>query len=112
MQGLQLLQRRALANFLNEAGIKAEHINKLGEGRPNILDALANGEIAIVVNTPASSTESHEDDSYIRKSAIKNHVPYMTTLAAAYVTAMGVKESKENEGSGVRSLQEIHATIQ
>lgn len=110
--GFAVVATKATCELLNEAGIKAEHINKLGEGRPNILDALANGEIAIVVNTPASSTESHEDDSYIRKSAIKNHVPYMTTLAAAYVTAMGVKESKENEGSGVRSLQEIHATIQ
>lgn len=110
--GFAVAATKGTCELLNEAGIKAEHINKLGEGRPNILDALANGEIAIVVNTPASSTESHEDDSYIRKSAIKNHVPYMTTLAAAYVTAMGVKESKENEGSGVRSLQEIHATIQ
>lgn len=110
--GFAVVATKGTCELLNEAGIKAEHINKLGEGRPNILDALANGEIAIVVNTPASSTESHEDDSYIRKSAIKNHVPYMTTLAAAYVTAMGVKESKENEGSGVRSLQEIHATIQ
>lgn len=110
--GFAVVATKGTCELLNEAGIKAEHINKLGEGRPNILDALANGEIAIVVNTPASSTESHEDDSYIRKSAIKNHVPYMITLAAAYVTAMGVKESKENEGSGVRSLQEIHATIQ
>lgn len=110
--GFAVVATKGTCELLNEAGIKAEHINKLGEGRPNILDALANGEIAIVVNTPASSTESHEDDSYIRKSAIKNHVPYMTTLAAAYVTAMGVKESKENEGSGVRSLQKIHATIQ
>ena len=75
------------------------------------MDALANGEISIVVNTPASSYESHEDDSYIRKSAIKNHVPYMTTLAAAHVTATGVKEVKESEGSEVRSLQDIHATI-
>lgn len=110
--GFAIVATKGTCELLNEAGIKAEHINKLGEGRPNILDALANGEITIVVNTPASSTESHEDDSYIRKSAIKNHVPYMTTLAAAYVTAMGVKESKENEGSDVRSLQEIHATIQ
>ena len=110
--GFAVVATKGTCELLNEAGIKAEHINKLGEGRPNILDALANGEIAIVVNTPASSTESHEDDSYIRKSAIKNHVPYMTTLAAAYVTAMGVKESKENEGSGVRSLQQTHATIQ
>lgn len=109
--GFNVVATKGTCELLNEAGVVAEHINKLGEGRPDILDALANGEIAIVVNTPASSTESHEDDSYIRKSAIKNHVPYMTTLAAAYVTAMGVKESKTSEESEVRSLQEIHATI-
>lgn len=109
--GFNVVATKGTCELLNEADVAAEHINKLGEGRPDILDALANGEIAIVVNTPASSTESHEDDSYIRKSAIKNHVPYMTTLAAAYVTAMGVKESKTSEGSEVRSLQEIHATI-
>lgn len=109
--GFSVVATKGTCELLNEAGVAAEHINKLGEGRPDILDALANGEIAIVVNTPASSTESHEDDSYIRKSAIKNHVPYMTTLAAAYVTAMGVKESKTSEESEVRSLQEIHATI-
>jgi carbamoyl-phosphate synthase large subunit len=109
--GFNVVATKGTCELLNEAGVVAEHINKLGEGRPDILDALANGEIAIVVNTPASSTESHEDDSYIRKSTIKNHVPYMTTLAAAYVTAMGVKESKTSEGSEVRSLQEIHATI-
>lgn len=109
--GFNVVATKGTCELLTEAGVAAEHINKLGEGRPDILDALANGEIAIVVNTPASSTESHEDDSYIRKSAIKNHVPYMTTLAAAYVTAMGVKESKTSEGSEVRSLQEIHATI-
>lgn len=101
--GFSVVATKGTCELLNEAGVAAEHINKLGEGRPDILDALANGEIAIVVNTPASSTESHEDDSYIRKSAIKNHVPYMTTLAAAYVTAMGVKESKTSEGSEVRS---------
>lgn len=109
--GFNVVATKGTCELLNEAGVAAEHINKLGEGRPDILDALANGEIAIVVNTPASSTESHEDDSYIRKSAIKNHIPYITTMAAAFVTAMGVKESKEKQRSGVRSLQEIHATI-
>ncbi len=109
--GFKVVATEGTCDLLNAAGVAAEHINKLGEGRPNILDALANGEISIVVNTPASSSESHEDDSYIRKSAIKNHVPYMTTLAAAHVTATGVKEVKESEGSEVRSLQDIHATI-
>lgn len=109
--GFDVVATKGTYELLCRAGVEAKPIYKLQEGRPNIIDALANGEIALVVNTPASSTESHEDDSYIRKSAIKNHIPYMTTLAAAYVTALGVKEAREKGASEVRSLQEIHATI-
>lgn len=109
--GFDIVATKGTYELLCRAGVEAKPIYKLQEGRPNIIDALANGEIALVVNTPASSTESHEDDSYIRKSAIKNHIPYMTTMAAAYVTALGVKEAREKGASEVRSLQEIHATI-
>lgn len=109
--GFDIVATKGTYELLYRAGVEAKPIYKLQEGRPNIIDALANGEIALVVNTPASSTESHEDDSYIRKSAIKNHIPYMTTMAAAYVTALGVKEAREKGASEVRSLQEIHATI-
>lgn len=109
--GFTVLSTKGTCELLNEQGVPAQHINKLGEGRPDILDALANGEISIVVNTPASNAESRDDDSYIRKAAIKNHVPYMTTLAAAHVTALGIKDARESSGSGVRSLQDIHASI-
>lgn len=109
--GFDIVATKGTYELLYREGAEAKPIYKLQEGRPNIIDALSNGEIALVVNTPASSTESHEDDSYIRKSAIKNHIPYMTTMAAAYVTALGVKEAREKGASEVRSLQEIHATI-
>lgn len=109
--GFDIVATKGTLELLYREGVEAKPIYKLQEGRPNIIDALSNGEIALVVNTPASSTESHEDDSYIRKSAIKNHIPYMTTMAAAYVTALGVKEAREKGASEVRSLQEIHATI-
>lgn len=109
--GFDIVATKGTYELLYREGVEAKPIYKLQEGRPNIIDALSNGEIALVVNTPASSTESHEDDSYIRKSAIKNHIPYMTTMAAAYVTALGVKEAREKGASEVRSLQEIHATI-
>ena len=64
-----------------------------------------------MVNTPTSSTESAEDDSYIRKTAIKAHVPYMTTMAAGLASAEDVKTLRANGGSGVKSLQEIHEGI-
>ena len=74
--------------FLAEHGIASEPILKLHEGRPNIEDAIKNGEIQLVVNTPAGKS-SEFDDSYIRKAAIRYKVPYITTTAAAKAAAGG-----------------------
>ena len=63
------------------------------------------------MNTPSTSAESAADDSYIRKTAIKAHVPYMTTMAAALASAQGIKVVNSTGGSPIRSLQEIHASI-
>ena len=51
------------------------------------------------------------DDSYIRKAAIKNRIPYMTTMAAAKATAAGIRSMKNGEGQPVKSLQEYHGSI-
>lgn len=83
--------------MLREHGIACDTINKQGEGRPDILDAITNGEIDFVINTPSSTQESAVDDSYIRKAAIKAHVPYMTTLAAAMASALGIPGSQGRE---------------
>ena len=64
-----------------------------------------------MVNTPSSTQESAVDDSYIRKAAIKAHVPYMTTLAAAMASALGIQAVKDAGEASVMSLQDIHATI-
>jgi len=109
--GFDIVATKGTCDLLDAAGIPAKPIFKLGEGRPDILDALANGEIDIVLNTPSTSSESREDDSYIRKAAIKAHVPYMTTIAAGHATAVGISTVKSSGGSGVRSLQSIHASI-
>ncbi len=68
--------------FLTENGIESEPILKMHEGRPNIVDAIKNNEIQLVINTPSGKLSKH-DDSYIRKAAIKYKIPYITTLAAA-----------------------------
>ena len=96
---------------LVDAGIQATKVFKAHEGRPNLIDSITNGKVDLVVNTPSSSTESAEDDSYIRKAAIKAHIPYMTTMAAGLAGAEGVKTLRANGGSGVKSLQEIHEGI-
>jgi len=98
--------------FLLNNGITCEPINKLYEGRPNIVDAITNGAINLVINTPRGKM-SQNDDSYIRKTAIKNKVPYLTTMAAALASAKGIAAYKENDlkPGQLKSLQEYHADI-
>ncbi|MEQ8235224.1 MAG: carbamoyl-phosphate synthase large subunit [Syntrophomonadaceae bacterium] len=99
--------------FLLDNGIPCEPINKLYEGRPNIVDAITNGAINLVINTPRGKMSQY-DDSYIRKTAIKNKVPYLTTMAAALASAKGIAAYKENDlhPGQLKSLQEYHAEIQ
>ncbi len=92
--------------FLEKHGIQAELIKKVHEGRPNIVDAIKNGEINLVVNTPAGRMSEY-DDSYIRKNAIKYKIPYITTTSAALAATKGIAE-RQNGAYKVKSLQEYH----
>jgi carbamoyl-phosphate synthase large subunit len=95
--------------FLEEQGIPCESVKKVHEGRPNIIDAIKNGVINLVVNTPAGK-QSEYDDSYIRKSAIKHKIPYITTTSAALAATKGIKD-RRNGAYKVKSLQEYHLSI-
>ncbi|NLD47575.1 MAG: carbamoyl-phosphate synthase large subunit [Clostridiaceae bacterium] len=99
-------------NFLSRNGIKSELIRKLHEGRPNILDAITNKEIQLVVNTPIGK-QSQDDDSYIRKTAIKYKIPYITTLTAAMASVKGIKAYREThlKEDKVKSLQNYHNNV-
>jgi len=107
--GFSLRATSGTAAYLEQHGIASEAISKLHEGRPNIADAITNGEIQLVVNTPSGSLSNH-DDSYIRKAAIKNRIPYITTMAAAIAAAKGIAARRSNKGE-VRSLQEYHLRL-
>ena len=98
--------------FLTENGVQSEEIKKLHEGRPNIVDGITNHEINLVINTPFGK-RSQNDDSYIRKAAIKYKVPYITTMAAALASAKGVAAFTENNfhEAPLNSLQEYHSKI-
>ena len=85
-------------------------VKKLLEGRPNINDMIANGEIQLVVNTPIDKS-SLQDDSYLRKAAIKAKIPYMTTIAAAKASAEGIHYVKTHKQGEMKSLQEYHSEI-
>ena len=108
--GFDILATGKSYEMIKNAGIECRKIFKIYEGRPNISDAITNGEIQLVVNTPAGKTSIY-DDSYIRKSAIKNRVPYITTMAAAKASAEGIRAVKENTHIGVKSLQDHHNDI-
>ena len=108
--GFKIIASDHTCSLLKENGIEAEKINKLQEGRPNMLDVITNGKVDMIVNTP-SGKESKNDDSYLRKAAIKKKVPYMTTMAAAKAAANGILAVKKHGSKEVKSLQEIHGEI-
>jgi carbamoyl-phosphate synthase large subunit len=107
--GFKIISTIGTHTFLSENGIQSEHILKMHEGRPNIVDGIKNKEIQLVINTPSGKLSKY-DDSYIRKAAIKYKVPYITTLAAALAAARGIAAYRQGKDS-VRSLQEYHAGI-
>jgi len=104
--GFAILATEGTHRFLDEHGIPSLHIKKLHEGRPNIADAITNGEIGLIINTPAGR-ESKYDDSYIRIRAIQHKVPYVTTLAAALASVEGIEAIRAGRVAP-RSLQEYH----
>ena len=109
--GFKIIATGATCDMIREAGIEAEKVAKINEGRPNVLDVISNGKIDLIINTPVGK-KGATDDSYIRKAAIKNRVSYMTTMAAAKATVEGIKAVKNGEKLPVKSLQEFHAEIQ
>ena len=108
--GFHIVATGATYELIREAGIPAEFVKKRSEGRPNTLDLITNGKIDLIVNSPVGK-DSVNDDSYLRKAAIKGKIPYMTTIAAARATAKGIRYVKTHESGEVKSLQELHSEI-
>jgi carbamoyl-phosphate synthase large subunit len=107
--GFRIKATRGTHQFFTRNGLQTERIDKLQEGRPNIVDAIKNKEIKLIINTPSGKLSKH-DDAYIRKAAIKYKVPYITTLAAAVAAGRGI-EAFQKRKSDVKSLQSYHADI-
>ena len=107
--GFDIMATEGCCKYLAEHGIEAKKVAKLGEGRPNVLDAITNKEVSIVINTPTDK-KGAADDSYIRKGVIKGRMPYMTTMAGAKASVAGIKAMQQSRGS-VKSLQDFHAEI-
>jgi carbamoyl-phosphate synthase large subunit len=107
--GFKIKATEGTYRLLTDKGIKAERIFKMHEGRPNIIDAIKNREIQLIINTPAGKLGKY-DDSYIRKAAITYKIPYITTTAAAAASVKGIAAARTGD-SPVRSLQSYHSAI-
>jgi carbamoyl-phosphate synthase large subunit len=107
--GFKIMTTEGTHYFLDERGIENTPLRKLGYGRPDLVDAIANGAVNLLVNTP-SGRKGVQDSSSIRKAAIKSRVPYITTTAAAVAAAKGIA-ARRGEEPRVRSLQEYHGLL-
>ena len=108
--GFKIIATGRTYEMIVNAGIPAEKIFKIDEGRPNALDKITNKNVDLIVNTPLDK-KGATDDSYIRKAAVKGRVPYMTTMAAAKATIAAIKAVQKEGVIGVKSLQEFHSEI-
>lgn len=107
--GFELVATRGTAAVIRSAGIPVIVVNKVSEGRPNLVDRIKNGEINLVINIPSSRT-AREDDQLIRRAAISYNVPVVTTVAGAKATASAIY-ALQSGPLAVRSLQEYHEKI-
>jgi carbamoyl-phosphate synthase large subunit len=105
--GFQVLATRGTAKAIESAGINVKQINKLSEGRPNIVDMIVNEDIDIIINTH-SDKKSREDAYVIRREALLHHVTNYTTLAAARAACEGHRQASD---FSVNRLQELHQEI-
>ncbi|MGB0799295.1 MAG: carbamoyl-phosphate synthase large subunit, partial [Planktomarina sp.] len=101
--GFDLIATRGTAEFLDQAGIATTIVNKVYEGRPNIVDAMKDKDIALVFNT-TQGAQAIEDSRSMRSVALMDKVPYYTTLAACHAAAFAIKAGAEGD-VGVKALQ-------
>lgn len=106
----KILATSGTYDVITAAGIPAEKILKLYEGRPNIVDAITNGQINLIINSPIGK-DSMYDDSYIRMNAINKKIPYITTITAALAAAEGIDHMNKRHMGEIHSIQEWHKMI-
>ena len=107
--GFRLLASEGTARYLQTRGIPCKRIFKVNEGRPNMVDLMISGEVAMLVNTPLGM-QSQYDDRAMRRAAISNGIPYVTTMSAADAAADAITALR-NRRREVRSIQERVAGV-
>lgn len=107
--GYQLVATRGTAKVIREAGYKCDVVNKVSEGRPNIVDELKNGTIQLVIAVAAESRSEIADASAIRIASLANHVTFYTAMANALAVIEGIRHMQDTE---VYAQQELHKHLQ
>lgn len=106
--GFDIIATLGTAERLREVGLKVENVFKVNEGRPNIVDHIKRGEVALIINTPLGRA-SHFDEQAIRRAALQYNVPCVTTMTGAQAIAEAIAAQAAGGEMKVRSLQELHA---
>jgi carbamoyl-phosphate synthase large subunit len=107
--GFELVATKGTAKVLANNGIPVQTAFKVGEGRPDIVDRMKNGEIQLVINTP-SGKKPKMDEVAIRSQSVAHNIPCITTLSGAEAVVNGI-ESLLKKGMSVKSIQEYHRDI-
>ncbi|MCM3870052.1 MAG: carbamoyl-phosphate synthase large subunit, partial [Pyrinomonadaceae bacterium] len=106
--GFEIMATLGTAERLREVGLKVVSVFKVNEGRPNIVDHIKRGDVALVINTPLGRS-SHFDEQAIRRAALQYNVPCVTTMTGAQAIVEALASFGQDEPVRVRSLQELHA---
>jgi len=106
--GFGLMATLGTAARLREVGLQVESVFKVNEGRPNIVDHIKRGDVALIINTPLGRA-SHFDEQAIRHAALQYNVPCVTTMTGAQAIVEAIGAANSNGAPQVRSLQELHA---
>jgi carbamoyl-phosphate synthase large subunit len=106
--GFDIIATLGTALRLREVGLKVENVFKVNEGRPNVVDHIKRGEVALIINTPLGRV-SHFDEQAIRRAALQYNVPCVTTMTGAQAIVEAIGAQAAGGEMKVRSLQELHA---
>ncbi len=105
--GFQIVATEGTANKLEQAGMVVERVYKVKEGRPNVVDLIKGERIQLIINTPHGQ-DTFFDEKAIRRAAVLQRVPTITTMAAARAAAEGI-EALQKQETTVYPLQQLHA---
>lgn len=105
--GFRIVATSGTAEVLRKAGIEVQNVFKIGEGRPDVMDLIKNGEVSLIINTPSGKKKMKQDEAQIRSEAVFQCIPVITTIAGSQATVNGI-EAAIKKGFTVKALQDYY----